>query len=69
MDTATLLISADQAAKLLSTTRRRVLRMVREGRIPHVELGDGEPRFSPSELRTWIASLSHGERREVRSHA
>jgi len=51
------LISADDAAELLSTTRRRLLRLVRERRIPFVDLGDDEPRFLPDELRTWVVAI------------
>ena len=57
MDAHAILISADEAAALLSTTRRRVLRLVSEQRIPFVELGDGEPRFVPDELRRWAGGL------------
>jgi excisionase family DNA binding protein len=60
MSETAILISADDAALLLSTTRRRILRLVRERRIPFVDLGDGEPRFSADELRVWIQSMKQG---------
>ena len=57
MNATAILISADDAADLLSTTRRRVLRMVRERRIPFVDLGDGEPRFVREQLESWARQL------------
>jgi predicted site-specific integrase-resolvase len=59
MDTHTaILIDLDNAAILLSISRRRLARLVREGKVPVVELGDGEPRFEPARLRDWARSLS-----------
>jgi excisionase family DNA binding protein len=60
MNATAILISTDEAADLLRTTRRRLLRLVRERRVPVVDLGDGEPRFSPDVLREWAKRQAEG---------
>jgi hypothetical protein len=57
----TILITAHDAALLLCTTRRRILRLARDKQIPFVDLGDDEPRFVASELREWAASMMRRE--------
>jgi excisionase family DNA binding protein len=57
-----ILISLEDAAVLLSTTSYRLRKLARDGRVPFVDLGDGEMRFSPDELRAWV---QHIPRREV----
>lgn len=58
MHAEAILISVDDAAIMLSMTRRRLLRLIREGRVPFIDLGDSEPRFSPDELRVWIRGIA-----------
>ena len=57
MTQTAILVSADDAAVLLSTTRWRILRLVRDGRLPFIDLGDGEPRFTLDELRAWVQGI------------
>jgi excisionase family DNA binding protein len=54
MNAAAILISVDQAAELLSVSPRRLLRLARDGAVPSVDLGDGEFRFAPEQLREWV---------------
>lgn len=61
MTQTAILISADDAALLLSTTRRRILGLVRDRRLPFVDLGDGKPRFAPDELRAWVHEIAQGK--------
>jgi Helix-turn-helix domain len=65
MNAQAILVDVDDAAAMLSMTPRRLLRLVREGRVPVVNAGDGEPRFSPDELREWVKSLSKQEAANV----
>lgn len=58
--TTTILVPINEAAAMLGATRRRILRLVREGLIPFVDLGDGEPRFSPDDLRAWVQQKAKG---------
>lgn len=50
------LLDADDAARLLAVTIRRVKALVRRGEIPHVTLPTGEVRFEPGELSRWLES-------------
>ncbi|HEY2411590.1 MAG TPA: helix-turn-helix domain-containing protein [Pirellulaceae bacterium] len=61
MDTHAILISLDDAAWLLSITPFRLRRLVREGRVPVVDLGDGELRFSRRDLQQWVEQLPRRE--------
>ena len=52
-------VDADQAAQFLSVTRRRILDLVRAGKLPGHPIGDGARRvwqFRLSELEVAIAS-------------
>ena len=53
-----ILISLDEAAELLSITPRKLLRIARAGRLPSIDLGDGELRFDPDRLREWVREVS-----------
>lgn len=68
-------VSADEAAKFLSLTRRRVLDLARAGKLPGHPIGDGERRiwrFRLSELAAAVVSTqksgfaSRAEARMVR---
>jgi hypothetical protein len=58
MGPSAILIGIETAANLLSVPPRRLARLVKEGRVPIVDLGDGVPRFAPDELRAWALSQS-----------
>jgi excisionase family DNA binding protein len=42
-------------AEYLCLTTRRVVRLARDGGLPHVKLPDGELLFDPEELAAWLA--------------
>ena len=48
-----ILALADDAAPLLAMTPRRLVKLVKAGKVPFVDLGDGEIRFSLAALRRW----------------
>lgn len=60
--TAHRLITAHQAADLLSIRLHRLYELVRADQIPHVRLGDRQLRFHPVVLEQWI--LNGGSRDE-----
>jgi hypothetical protein len=71
-------VDADQAAKFLSLTRRRVLDLARAGKLPGHPIGDGATRvwrFRLTELAAAIASTqkfglaSQDRTRMVRAYA
>jgi excisionase family DNA binding protein len=49
------LLTAHEVAAWLCTTERRVLRMAREGELPHVLLPGGDVMFEPAALVKWLA--------------
>lgn len=49
-----LLIDAREAGRLLDMLPARVTRLAKRGLIPCVDLGDGELRFLPDDLREWV---------------
>src|SRR5688572_30463888 len=46
--------TADQVAELLQTSTDRVYQMAREGRIPHVRLGERSIRFPRRAFHAWL---------------
>lgn len=54
-----LLIDASEAARLLRLSRSVFGTLYRSGRIPTVRIG-GLVRFSPVDLRTWVATQREG---------
>ena len=61
MNAQALLIGIDDAAEMLSMTPRRLIRLARQGVVPVIDLGDGEMRFSPDDLREWVKGLTRQE--------
>jgi len=49
------LLDADEVARVLRTTPRHVRRLVEERRIPYVKVGRFV-RFDPEEIGTWLTS-------------
>lgn len=49
-----LLISAHEAAELLSLPTARLKRLAKRQEVPHVMLPDGEIRFRPTDLEDWV---------------
>lgn len=54
-DTQDKLIDADEAADMLSISTRSLARLVKDGRVPSIRLGNLR-RFDPTTLRQWIRS-------------
>jgi excisionase family DNA binding protein len=52
-----LLLSIGDAAEILSITPRKLRQLIRDGRVPAVNIGDGEMGLSPERLREWLANL------------
>jgi excisionase family DNA binding protein len=50
--------TADQVAQLLQTSTDRVYQMAREGRIPHVRLGERSIRFPRRAFHDWLDGAS-----------
>ncbi|MBM4033051.1 MAG: helix-turn-helix domain-containing protein [Planctomycetes bacterium] len=50
------LLDLVSVATRLGVTRGDIARMVREGTLPHIALPNGEVRFDPGELSSWIES-------------
>ncbi len=53
------LMTTHEAARVLGISPTKVVRMVRDGAIPHVLIGD-EIRFDESDLWTWIERKKRG---------
>lgn len=59
-----LLVDVDAAAKLLGgINRQTIYRLVRRGELPAVRIGPKMIRFSPEELRKWIAKRNQSKRK------
>jgi excisionase family DNA binding protein len=52
-----ILLTESEAGDILSLPSRRVLKLARQGVIPHIELPGNEIRFERSDLEKWVASL------------
>ena len=48
------LIKADKVAEILDVSTQRVYELTRERRIPFIQLGDRQYRYSESALLTWL---------------
>ena len=57
MNTQKTLLDADDAAKILLLSTRRVRTLVRDGQLPHVVLPGGEIRFDPVDITRFVESL------------
>lgn len=57
------LLTADDAARLLSVPRSTLYELVRSRGLPHVRIGDRGLRFTRSDLESWIAQNTYGTRR------
>ncbi len=53
------LLTIDELARFLNTTRRHIRRLVYENRIPYLKVGRFI-RFDPLEIRRWLRSNHHG---------
>ncbi|NLF07271.1 MAG: helix-turn-helix domain-containing protein [Pirellulaceae bacterium] len=56
MNTPQTLLDADDAAKILLLSARRVRTLVRDGHLPHIVLPGGEIRFDPRDLESWVVA-------------
>ena len=56
MNTPQTLLDADDAAKILLLSARRVRTLVRDGHLPHIVLPGGEIRFDPRDIERWVDS-------------
>lgn len=50
----TRLIKADKVAEILDVSKQRVYELTRERRIPFIQLGDRQYRYSESALSSWL---------------
>ncbi len=50
----TRLIKADRVAELLDVSTQRVYELTRERRIPFIQLGDRQYRYSEAALSAWL---------------
>ncbi len=48
------LLTDGEAADLLRMIRTRLVRLAKQGKVPHVLLPDGEVRFDRSERSAWV---------------
>lgn len=60
------LIDEIEAARLLGLTTRQVMRLVRRDELPHVELPNGEVRFTEGDLSAWVESRKRPAREATR---
>lgn len=56
MTTEAILLTTDEAAELLRTTKRRLKQLANRGAVSFVDLGDGELRFQRSDLQIFAES-------------
>jgi hypothetical protein len=54
------LININETAHLLCLTKRQVKSFVRDNKIPHVVLPNGEVRFDEADLWAWSSALKKG---------
>jgi excisionase family DNA binding protein len=57
------LLTADEAARLLSVPRSTLYELVRSRGLPHIRIGERGLRFTRSDLDQWIAENTYGTRR------
>lgn len=50
----TRLIKADKVAEILDVSKQRVYELTRERRIPFIQLGDRQYRYSETALQAWV---------------
>ena len=48
------LLKADAVAEILDVSVQRVWELTREGRIPHIRLGERQFRYSETALMNWL---------------
>lgn len=48
------LIKAEQVAEILDVSKQRVYELTREKRIPFIQLGDRQYRYSEAALSVWL---------------
>ncbi|RIK75388.1 MAG: hypothetical protein DCC68_21300 [Planctomycetota bacterium] len=58
---STTLITLGETAEALGISPKRLGKLVREGKIPHVKLPDNEVRFDERDLLVWIESHKAGQ--------
>jgi excisionase family DNA binding protein len=56
-----ILLTESEAGDILRLPSRRVLKLARQGVIPHINLPGDEVRFSQTDLEKWIASRKQDE--------
>ena len=56
-----ILLTESEAGDILRLPSRRVLKLARQGVIPHITLPGEEIRFSQADLEKWIASRKQEE--------
>lgn len=57
----TALLTEQTAARRLAISANRLQKLVREGKVPHIELPDGSIRFDVQDLEDWLESRRRGE--------
>jgi excisionase family DNA binding protein len=57
------LLTADEAARLLHVPRSTLYELVRSRGLPHVRIGERGLRFTRADLKAWIAENTYGTRR------
>ncbi len=60
------LLTAQEVAKILGISRKTVHRLVREGKLPCVQVTARERRFTPEQVQEYIESQSTGKRVDKR---
>jgi len=60
MNAESTLLTDGEAADLLRMLRTRLVRLAKQGRVPHVLLPDGELRFDRADLLVWIQEHKYG---------
>jgi excisionase family DNA binding protein len=55
------LLTPTEVAEWLGETRARVMRLARQGKIPHVQLPGGGVMFDQGLLKVWLESCRRGE--------
>jgi len=66
MNTTTKLLDASDAARLLLLSDRRIRALAHEKKIPHIVLPDGDIRFDPADLASWVCSIKRPAEKGVR---
>ena len=55
------LLKADKVADILDVSVQRVYELTRERRIPFIQLGDRQYRYSEAALQTWLSNGGSSE--------